>query len=75
MYGCVCVCVCVCGREVEFSKKRLARAKESKEMALVADEEAKEWKESLCGQYQALVKAADRLKSQKLVYIVDTYGM
>mmetsp|Transcript_6572 Transcript_6572/g.10739 ORF Transcript_6572/g.10739 Transcript_6572/m.10739 type:complete len:917 (+) Transcript_6572:95-2845(+) len=62
-------------KEVEIAKKKLAKAKESKEVALIADEEAKEWKESLCEQYQQLVKDADHIKSQKLIYIVDTYGM
>jgi hypothetical protein len=46
---------------VEFAKKKLMKAKEAKEIALIADEEAKEWKECLCGQYQLLVKDADRL--------------
>jgi hypothetical protein len=46
-----------------------------KQVAMMADEEAKQWKESLCEQYSSLVKGVDRVKSQKLVYIVDTYGM
>jgi biotin synthase-like enzyme len=71
-YSLIIYCVV---REYEIAKKRLVKAKESKEVALVADEEAKEWKERLCGQYQQLVKDADRVKSQKLIYIVDTYGM
>lgn len=62
-------------RQVEIAKKRLHQAKEAKQLALLADEEAKQWKESLCGQFSKLVKDADSQRSQKLIYIVDTYGM
>lgn len=70
-----CIGMCLRLREFEIAKKKLAKAKQNKELALLGDEEAKQWKESLCGQYQQLVKVADRIKSQKLIYIVDTYGM
>ena len=62
-------------RQFEIAQHKLSQAKEVKQVAMMADEEAKQWKESLCEQYSSLVKGVDRVKSQKLVYIVDTYGM
>ena len=82
-YDILCLILCWCidvavakkHRQVEIAKKRLLQAKESKQNAQLADEEAKQWKESLCGQFSCLVKEADSRRSQKLIYIVDTYGM
>jgi len=62
-------------KSLDAAKKHLKDASHAKQMALLADEEAKEWKESLCEQFQLLVQDSNRCRSQKLLYIAETYGM
>lgn len=61
--------------ELQASQLHLHAAMEKKQTLVVADEEARQWKESLCFQFQQLVQDANRGRYQKLLYIAESYGI
>jgi len=62
-------------RSLEYSQEGLQMAQQRLEQAQLTNEEAQKWKNSLCAQLHLLIKDSNRGRSQKLLYVSETFSI